>query len=89
MFSNIEIYVADRIDSCIFTSMTITLPRHVRYYSLCLCISADGYIHVNQDLSSEYSYVFSDIELCIADRRDSGICTTMTIKLSKYYYVLT
>ena len=32
----------------------------------------------------EYSYVFRDIEFCIADRRDDNICMTITINLSKY-----
>ena len=32
----------------------------------------------------EYSYVFRDIEFCIADRRDNNICMTVTINMSKY-----
>ena len=35
------------------------------------------------DLSMEYSYVFRDIEICIADRRDAWICRNLTIWLSK------
>ena len=61
---------------------------HIRYYLLYIYISGNGYIYVNQDLTSEYSYVFNDIVLCIADRRDSGICITMTITLSMFHYVL-
>ena len=32
----------------------------------------------------EYSYVFRDIEICIADRRDAWICRDLTIWLSEY-----
>ena len=46
-------------------------------------ILATGYVYVNQDLSMEYSFVFRDIEFCIADRRDYDICMTVTINLSK------
>ena len=38
---------------------------------------------MNQDLSNEYSYEFSGIELCVTDRRDTA-CVTLAIRLSKY-----
>ena len=45
--------------------------------------SGNGYLYVNKDLSSEYSYTYTGIKLCIADRRDSGICATLTITVCK------
>ena len=36
-----------------------------------------------QDLSMEYSFIFEDIEICIADRRDAWICRDLTIVMSK------
>ena len=35
----------------------------------------------------EYSFVFRDIEFCIADRRDYDICMTVTINLSKLSFL--
>ena len=49
----------------------------------CFTILVTGEIYVKADLSMEYSYVFRDIEICIADRRDSWICRELTIWLSK------
>ena len=47
-------------------------------------LTGNGYLYVAQDLSMEYSYVYTGIQFCIADRRDSGICTTLTITLCRY-----
>lgn len=51
-------------------------------------LAADGTVYVAQDLSKEYSQTFTGIQLCIADRRDSGICITLTITLCEYVYLL-
>ena len=45
----------------------------------------NGNIYVNQDLSNEYSYEFTGIEICVSDRRHI-VCVTLAIRLSKYIY---
>ena len=52
-----------------------------------LFISDTGTLRVAKDLSMEYSYTYTDIEICIRDRRDDNICGIWTVQLSKYTQV--
>ena len=51
--------------------------------------SLGQYLRVTKSLASEYSYRYTDIQLCVRDRRStSSVCAGLTITLSKDCYCL-